>query len=609
MAVIAVAAIALLLATTPDAVQGDPTVDVAARLCLLLAVVAGAFVLVAPLPATTKAWVVGGLVGVYLFAAATLVLSGSPFPPIGIALDQGFRTASITKYAHSVALVDFAYKGLPPYYPPLFFWVLGRLAAWTDTSAYEALKIGGLLTALVVPLCAVRFWATITRDWAIAVSVAVVGLAFTDWYEPYGWLAVIIFVPWFLLFVLQVGRRHDLSRGMTAAGMFIGAALVMTYYYPFFIGALALLGLLAARRVAAAHGIALGPKFPRRSLIVLVGTVAISAVYWLPLLVSALTTDGARGYQNRYLDPATVDVPLPFLTFDLVGFVLLFGLGYLVLSARRSPASMGLLALLVGAYAWIALGDVGILVDLPLLTGKTVPMIEYPLVVGAAAGAVMVGRQIAANTTVRRRVGTTGLVLALGGGAVVVALALGQGAITAIPYVKEQREATRPTALLTQFARATHGRYDDTVVLTDVEQLPELLPVFVFNVWNAHYANPASQFDARARFLQRLSNEDDPAVFAAALARNRFDTVASIAFHTTDGDTFTYTFLDDAFPRGVSQREFRFGADQFDDAYFRRVDGSELTVFIPRPGDPAHDLDRAQRRELHVHFAGYLENP
>ena len=295
LALVAVAAIALLLATTPDAVEGDPTVDVAARLCLVLAVVAGAFVLVAPLPAKTKGWVVAALVGIYLFAAAALVLSGSPFPPIGIALDQGFRTASITKYAHSIALVDFAYKGLPPYYPPLFFWVLGRLAAWTDTSAYEALKIGVLFTALVVPLIAVRFWASITRDWAIAVAVAVAGLAFTDWYEPYGWLAVIVFVPWFLLFVLQVGRRHDLSRGMTVAGMVIGAALVMTYYYPFFIGALALVGLLAARRVAAAHGIALGPKFPRRTVIVLVGTVVISAVYWLPLLVVGRHHVGGEG--------------------------------------------------------------------------------------------------------------------------------------------------------------------------------------------------------------------------------------------------------------------------------------------------------------------------
>jgi hypothetical protein len=220
----------------------------------------------------------------------------------------------------------------------------------------------------------------------------------------------------------------------------------------------------------------------------------------------------------------------------------------------------------------------------------------------------MIGRQIAANADVRRRIGTTGLVLVLGGGAVVVATALGQDAINAIPYVKEQREAVRPTRLLTEFTRATRGDYGDTVVLTDVEQLPELLPVFVFNVWNAHYANPASEFDERTRLLQRLSSEDDPAVFAAALARNRYDHVDSIAFRTGNGDNFAYTFFDDAFPRGVSQRVIRFESDQFDETWFRRVDGAELTVFIPRAGDPSRELDADQRRELRTHFSGDLDD-
>ena len=78
---------------------------------------------------------------------------------------------------------------------------------------------------------------------------------------------------------------------------------------------------------------------------------------------------------------------------------------------------------------------------------------------------------------------------------------------------------------------------------------------------------------------------------------------------TTDGGTFTYTFLDDAFPAVAFTTRVPLLVRPVDDAYFRRVDGSELTVFIPRAGDPAHDLDRAQRRELDVHFAGDLDTP
>ena len=598
--------IAIVVALSPDASEGDPTADVAARLCLFLAVVAGAFVLVAPLPGTVKAWLVAGLVGLYLFAGSQLILSGSPFPPIGLAFDQGFRTASVTKFAHSISLVDFAYKDLPPFYPPLFFWVLGRLAAWADIAAYEALKVGVLLSALVIPLCAVRLWMAATRDWAIAVSVAVAGLAFTDWYEPYLWLSVVVFLPWFLLWILQVGHREDLSRGMTLAGMVIGAALVMTFYYPFFIGAVALAGLLASRKAAARRGIQLGPRFPRRTFIVLAGTAVFSAAYWLPLLIAMVTTSGARSYQNRYLEAGFVEIPLPFLDFDITGIVMSFGLVYLLLSARRSPGSAGLLALLAAAYAWIGIAYLGILIDVPLLTSKAIPFVEYTLVAAAGVGAVVVGRQVAANAFVRRRLGTGGLLVAMGGAGLLVTLANGQDAMNRIPFVTEQREATEPRALLAEFERATRGAYESSVVLTDIEQLPELLPVFVFNVWSAHYANPASQFDERSRFLDRLSSEDDSEVFAAALELNRYDPVDSIAFRPSSNGDFTYAYFEDAFPRGVDRRTFTFRAEQFDDEYFRRVDGPNLTVFLPR-GNPARALDTAQRGTLRLHFPGDFE--
>ena len=303
----------------------------------------------------------------------------------------------------------------------------------------------------------------------------------------------------------------------------------------------------------------------------------------MPLLVAVVTTPGAEGYQNRYLDPTTVDVPLPFLTFDLVGFVLLFGLGYLVLSARRSPASMGLLALLAGAYVWIVLGYVGILVDVPLLTGKAVPVIQYTLVVGAAAGAVMIGRQIAANAEVRRRIGTTGLVLVLGGGAVVVATALGQDAINAIPYVKEQREAVRPTRLLTEFTRGDPWR--------------------LRRHRRPHRRRAASGAATRLRVQRVERGRREPRAPSSTSARGSSSASArrttlpcsQLRSHATATTTSTRSRSAPAMattsptpssttPSRVVCRNVCSGStsDQFDDAWFRRVDGSELTVFIPR---------------------------
>jgi galactan 5-O-arabinofuranosyltransferase len=607
----AILVMAVAAAASAPAVTGDPTTDVAVRLCLVAGVAAGGVLLLAPrraLSAAAVAWMVAVLVGAFLATGAVLVLSGSGFPPLGVALDQGFRAASVVKFSHTTALVDFAYKDLPAYYPPLFFWVLGRGAAWSGAEPYEVLKFGLIATALVVPLCSLALWARVTRDWMVAVAIAVTALAFQDWYEPYAWIAAVVFVPWWLRFVVQVGDDHRVpTRFPTVlAGAAIGAAIFCTYYYCFFIGAVHLVVLLALRRAAPHRSMPAFPRDVRRAAIVLGGAAVLSAIYWLPLFVSIATTPGARAMQNRYLDASTLGLPMPFFSFDLVGWCTLFGLAYLAVASWRSEVALALSTLLGAAYLWFVLGYVGILVDVPLLTVKTTALIDVILLTGAAIGAVHVGRVVAGSPVVRSRVGVAGASCALAVGAVMLTLALGSDAIASIPFVEEQRAAAVPTALLDTFTRATRDT-DDTVVLTDREVLPEYLPVFVFNVWNAHYSNPAAQFDRRTRFLERLAGVDDPAVFAAALAHNRYDHVDSVALRR-EGDRLPYTFFDDAFPRGVSQRTITFRVEQFDSAHFASRGSSTLTVYVPRAGDPLRTLDAGQRRALHRTFADDLDD-
>ncbi len=51
----------------------------------------------------------------------------------GISVDQQFRTEYLTRLTDSAALHDMTYLGLPPFYPPGWFWLGGRIAALTGT--------------------------------------------------------------------------------------------------------------------------------------------------------------------------------------------------------------------------------------------------------------------------------------------------------------------------------------------------------------------------------------------------------------------------------------------------------------------------------------------
>lgn len=607
MLALLVVAVALLLA--PAAETGDPTVDVVVRLCLAASLAAGVVILLVPSgeepSSTARGWLVSALVGVFLASGAALVLSGTDFPPLGIALDQGFRAASVTKYAHTVELVDFAYRDLPAFYPPLFFWVLGRVAAWLGAQPHEALKLGVLGVALAAPLVVFALWSRITRDAMTALAVAIGALAFQDWYEPYAWLAVVVFVPWWLRFVLQVGEERAPGRGTSVAGALIGAAVFCTYYYFFFIGAVQLLLAIALRRRAARAGLVLGPRYPREAALVLGGAAVVSAVYWLPLAVSIVTTAGARSMQNRYYDATVADLPLPFFEFDLVGWLMLLGLAYLVVAMLRSELALALAALLGAAYAWFLLGEIGVLVDVPLLTTKAALLIEVILLAGAALAVVALGRAVASARVLSDRFGPPAVRAGSVVGAGFVVFALGSTAVNAIPYVAEQRTATEPVALLATFDRATRGQPEDMIVLTDQEAIPAYRPVFVFSVWNAHYSHPAARFAERARFLERLAEEDDAAVFAAALRHNRYDRVEVVALRP-QGTTLPYTYFDDAFPRGVTRRTITFRDEQFADRWFTRRGSPQLSVFVPRRGDPLDALDEEQQRALRRRYAGHL---
>jgi len=156
----------------------------------------------------------------------------------GISVDQQFRTEYLTRFADSPALRDMTYTGLPPFYPPGWFWIGGRVAALTGTPAWEIFKPWAITSiTIAVAVALVLWWRMIRFEYALIVTTAAAAatLAYSS-PEPYSAMITMLLPPVLVLTWsgLRAGaREHDSGvtlapnsgwAAIIGAGIFLGFA-------------------------------------------------------------------------------------------------------------------------------------------------------------------------------------------------------------------------------------------------------------------------------------------------------------------------------------------------------------------------------------------------
>lgn len=495
-------------------------------------------------------------------------LNGTPYAPGGIEADQSFRTAAVTRFADSAQNADFTFQGLPSFYAPGYFWVLGRIADLAAIEPWRMVKVGTVLMALLVPLVTYLLWRRLVPD-QVAALVAVVPLAVHNTYEPYAWLVLFAIVPWWLEAVHGLRRPGVRARHPVFLGL-IGAALFLTYYYFFFVAAIGLLVWLGFER--ASGGGRLPWRQVRRAAVVLAIAAAAAAAYWLPLLVSILRAEHPESLANRWFSDGHPHLPLPMLEATAIGAVALLGLGYLCWTVRREPLSRGLLALLAAAYLWYLVGAPAAVADTPLLSFRGKPLIPMLLLIAGVLALVAVVRAAAGRfgaADVRRVAWGLGLALVVYVGQSFVgtvrdselvrvahATAWPDGRLPAY-HAGEVRQPDPPATVLHQAISERLAGRRGAVLLSDRTDILVLYPYHGFLQWNAHYAHPAAEFHERVRFLVELAGAGGPEEFARRSASGRFDRIDAFVLRA-DGDELVVRFADDAFPGGTRTGEVRF---------------------------------------------------
>jgi galactan 5-O-arabinofuranosyltransferase len=539
----------------------------------LVAVAVGLSSLSADIKGLTLAIVIGALISTLYFIA----LKGTPFGINGLSGDATFRTALVVKSSvHTWPFADFGYSSIASWYPPLYYWTLGKVAAVSGIEPYRMIKFGAMATAYIAPVAAYLIWRYVTRRPLFGVAAAAASLILIDLYKPSGWISMILFVGWWLVFMEGIGARTDERRlKWFVVGGLLGAFVFQIFYYYFVIGGVSLLITWLLRRL----GYVSGPSEKIRDQFKMIGTVAaFSAPYWLPYVVSMVITGGTEWMAGRWFTSSMVSLPLPFLNVSISGGVMLVGLGWLLWASPRNRIARALLMLVIAAYVWYAVGFVMFILDHPLFSVRSRILIEYALTLGAmfAAAELFV-------VSVKR----VGRKAALLPGAVALAVLIaffGQQyteALSGHRWTERALATEYPTDLVQSFTEVTGGDYQDKVLLSSYSPVTVLLPVFNFNVWNPHYANPAGEWRERIAFITESAELTEPEAFAAAIFDNEFAEIDYIMPERVPHG-YRIRYQDDAFPHGLENREIFIRSELLESEFFEKRQDGSVVLFVPR---------------------------
>jgi galactan 5-O-arabinofuranosyltransferase len=535
-----------------------------------------------------------------LLSAFVVVTLGMPLGAtklylFGISVDQQFRTEYLTRLTDSPALRDMTYAGLPPFYPPGWFWLGGRAAALTGTPAWEMYKPWSIVSLAITVAVAFALWAAMIRfEYALAVTTATaaVTLAYAS-PEPYAAIITVL-IPPVLVLAWSGLRGHSRGGGWAAVvgvGLFLGFAAtfytLLLAYTAFAVTIMAIVAAVVRRSV--------GPLL--RLVVMAVLAASVAAITWLPFLIRAARGPLAdTGVAQHYLPGDGAVLTFPMLQFSLLGALCMLGTVWLAWrsfggqersepgkrsgSVRAAALGLGVLSL----YAWSLLSMLTTLAGTTLLSFRLQPTLSVLLSAAGVFGFIEVVRAAAARWN--RRIIPVSLAIGLIG-----AIGFSQD----IPHVLRpditvaytdtdgngQRGDRRPPGAEKYYAdvdeailEATGKPRDETVVMTADYSFLSFYPYFAFQGLTSHYANPLAEFDKRAAAIESWGEISDSDEFAKAL-----DTLpwpAPTVFLMRRGgaagsaDTYTLRLAEDVYPNQPNVRRYTVDlpAKLFSDEHF-----------------------------------------
>jgi len=451
-------------------------------------------------------------VSAYFISLYGLLFQGTEFGMNAHWADNANRIAAINKMLlFKDPFQDWYTKGLSMFYPPLWFWLMALWAKVIQIDAVQTVKYGYLFVFLVYPWLLYFSWKPLVSR-KLAAAITVTTIFFAHWlidYTPYEHMSAALFLPWWLRFFAQSPPYPLRSRATyrhLALGISFGAALALTYYWWFF---LAIIGLAIEFLFRPRDN----RKLLHHRLIVTLGIVVLTAVYWLPVIIQILA-NGFESTQSMFfgMRHSNLTGQWEFLNWHGV-FILAgaLGAGY----TWNDPQVGKLKYLQIAGIVMIVLDRVLNLTGQSLQTRKLLefaPVLLTPSFVAA-------GFAIWRNAMERQHIQHALLALFV----LISLIAYNEHSQVFLdPKYKTAVETRRPIQTVnTLEAAGVAGQ----VLLTNRYIEMCYVPYYTFITITNTSAHPAGRYRERATFLEMVTKITEPDLLAYALRKNIYDAV------------------------------------------------------------------------------------
>jgi hypothetical protein len=519
-----------------------------------------------------KPWLILVLTGTAAAVSYALISHGFALSFWGLVGDEATIAAIYNTFAHSSFFSDFAYRGLPPFYPPLFFWVFALAGKIMDWNGVTIAKFASIISFLLVPLLSYglfKFFDSLDEDkktmpaatpLLFALSIFILVDIDVMFGKPYEVLAAAATVLWTVYLVKKVRQKWDL-RILLIFGV-IGGLIFMTYYLWLVFATIA----IAVYALLSIHKKEQYVFFGR--LLSVAGVAIIVASPYLFPLVHAYLKIGSENWQTASFTANGLVYSLQALTeFSWRGLLLLVGLIAAIYYRRRDDLKPAI-CLFTTAYIWWAMGLITVyFFNTPFQEFRGFGLIDRLALGFCAAYAIPV-----IFAKFKDRIGQRGQEAVLIIGILILSLYLPCGtfidnSVVRERMIKSQTLYQNEVGLFTFLKNAPAAT--GLVLTSGLAELSAFVPTDNFIYFNQDNNHPAAHFSDRFTYLKEMADAQTPEEFAQLLA-TPYGKITRLILARDKNNYVIYFNLDQPVT-GIKQENIAIPGKLISEKYFQKI--------------------------------------